>query len=387
MSARDSHTAFDTSHPAVPALYFAGTAVLMMFAMQPVYVGISLAGSLLCSFLCRGARATLRGLRWQLPMLALVCLANPLFVATGSTLLWRVGPIAVYAEALAYGACMGALMVSVVVWLECASRVLTQDRLLAVSGRVLPTVSLMVSMTAQLVPQLMRRASAVRQVTAACTAAGRVAAGGAAADGAAPGARTLSADRDAGLGTISQVVDGNTCQVVGGGRTTVPVVDGTTSEVVGDAPAAVGLTDRDATDAPRSQGEASQGDAPDGRVARSRTHRLARLRPHARVGTMLLTWALEDSLERADAMRARGWGATQSRTSYRTWRFRTSDAVAMAIIGLLLALDALLAWVACAQFSFYPTMPRLVAWWGYVPYAALVLIPSALDVYQRVMWR
>lgn len=377
MSARDSHTAFDTSHPAVPALYFAGTAVLMMFAMQPVYVGISLAGSLLCSFLCRGVADTLRGLRWQLPMLALVCLANPLFVATGSTLLWRVGPIAVYAEALAYGACMGALMVSVVVWLECASRVLTQDRLLAVSGRVLPTVSLMVSMTAQLVPQLMRRASAVRQVTAACTAAG----------GAASGVRTPSVDRDAGPGTTSQVVDGMTSEVVGGGRTTVAVVGGTTSEVVGDAPAAVGVAGGDATDAPRSQGEASQGDASRGRVARSRTRRLARLRPHARVGTMLLTWALEDSLERADAMRARGWGATQSRTSYRTWRFRTSDAVAMAIIGLLLALDALLAWVACAQFSFYPTMPRLVAWWGYVPYAALVLIPSALDVYQRVMWR
>lgn len=326
MSARDSHTAFDTSHPAVPALYFAGTAVLMMFAMQPVYVGISLAEALLYSCLCRGVRSTLRGLRWQLPMLALVCLANPLFVATGSTLLWRVGPIAVYAEALAYGACMGALMVAVIVWLECASRVLTQDRLLAVSGRVLPTVSLMVSMTAQLVPQLARRATAVRRVTAACTAAGGAAAGGA---------------------------------IAGGTPSVVP-----------------------------ARGYGARGDSARGRAEGSRrSRRLARLRPHARVGTMLLTWSLEDSLERADAMRARGWGATPGRTSYRTWRFRTSDAVGLVAIALLLVLNAFLAWVACSQFSFYPTMPRLVVWWGYVPYAVLVLVPSALDLYQRVMWR
>lgn len=293
MSSATRHTAFDTSHPVVPAVYFVGTSVLMMCALQPVYVGISLVSALLFSLCCRGWRATLIGLRWQLPLLALVCLANPLFSASGSTVVCRIGPVAVYAEALAFGACMGALMVSVVVWLECASRVLTQDRLLAVSGRVLPTVSLMVSMTAQLVPQLMRRAQTVRQVEAACTA-------------------------KAGPDPFSQ------------------------------------------------KGEKGSGPA---------------------FATMLLTWSLEDSLERSDAMRARGWGASPRRTSYRTWRFRTGDAAALVAIGLLLAFDAFLAAVARSQFHFYPTMPRLVAWWGYVPYAVLMLLPTALDLRQRVLWR
>lgn len=290
MSSAARHTAFDTAHPVVPALYFAGTSVLMMCALQPVYVGISLVAALLFSLCCRGLRATLAGLRWQLPLLALVCLANPLFSASGSTVVCRIGPVAVYAEALAFGACMGALMVSVVVWLECASRVLTQDRLLAVSGRVLPTVSLMVSMTAQLVPQLMRRAQTVRQVEAACTAARK-------------------------------------CETGSG------------------------------------------------------------LKSHSRLGTMLLTWSLEDSLERSDAMRARGWGASPRRTSYRTWRFRAGDAVALVVIGLLLAFDAFLAAVARSQFHFYPTMPRLVAWWGYVPYIVLLLVPTVLDLCQRALWR
>lgn len=289
--------AFDTSHPVVPAVYLAGTTTIMMFALHPVYVGISLAAALALSAACRGVGATFKGLRWQLPMLALVCLANPVFSASGSTLLWHVGPVAVYAESLAYGACMGGLMVAVVVWLECAPRLLTQDELLAVGGRVLPTVSLMASMAAQLVPQLVRRGSVVQGTAAACTAS-----------------RPRGADGS------------------GGGR---------------------------------------------------RAH----VGEGAHVSTILMSWALEDSLERSDAMRARGWGATPRRTSYRTYRFHASDGIALACIAALLLADALLAGVACSQFDFYPTMPRLVAWWGYLPHVVLMALPTLLDLREKVAWR
>lgn len=310
-SAMSRHTPFQTAHPIVPTVYFVGTTVLMMFAIHPVYVGLSLAGALALSFRSRGWRATLRGLRWQLPMLALVCLANPLFSASGSTLLGHVGPLAIYGESLAYGACMGALMVSVIVWLECAAQTLTQDKLLAVSGRILPTVSLMVSMTAQLVPQLERRAGTVREVMAACTAAHGADAHGANAHGA------------------DQITN----------------------------------PDAEAPDGSESPGK--------GRWQR----RIQRLHPHVRMSNILVSWALEDSLERSDAMRARGWGATDHRTSYQTYRLAGSDLAATVGICLLLALDAFLAWVACSQFRFYPTMPHLVAWWGYLPYAALMALP------------
>ena len=40
LTMRDTHTAFDTCHPAVPATYFAGTILIAIFAMQPVCVGI-----------------------------------------------------------------------------------------------------------------------------------------------------------------------------------------------------------------------------------------------------------------------------------------------------------------------------------------------------------
>ena len=171
LTMRDTHTAFDTCHPAVPATYFAGTILIAIFAMQPVCVGISLMGALAFSFAARGWRRTLEGLRWQLPMVALVAVANPLFSASGSTLVAQLGPMAIYQESIAYGACAGALLVAVVLWFEDAACVLSQDRLLQLGARALPTVTLVTSMAAQLVPQLMQRSQSVRAATLATTAA------------------------------------------------------------------------------------------------------------------------------------------------------------------------------------------------------------------------
>ncbi len=282
------HIPFDACHASVPAALFAGILLLTMFAVQPVLVAISLAGALAFSALVRGAAATARGLAWQLPMLALVCLANPLFSASGSTLLVRVGPVAVYLESLAYGAVMGALMVAVVVWFEDAAAVLTQDRLLGLGRGRAASISLVISMAAQLMPQMLRRGRGVEASLAACSAAGER-----------PGLRER-------------------------------------------------LT--------RESGQ-------------------------------LMSWALEDSLERADAMRARGWESGARRTSYRPDVLRESDAAALCGIVLALAACAFLAWAACSQWRFYPTCPTLIVWWGYVPYAALMFVPTIAAAVERLRWR
>lgn len=171
MATTGTYPAFDGLHPVVPAAYFCGVIMVTMLAFQPVCVGISLAGALACSLAQRGCASTLRGLRWQLPVALLVALANPLFSASGSTLLLRLGPVAVYAESLAYGACMGSVLVAAVLWFEDASRSLTSDKLMALTGGVWPTVTLMASMTARLVPELVRRGREVSGAESACTAA------------------------------------------------------------------------------------------------------------------------------------------------------------------------------------------------------------------------
>ncbi len=282
--ARPRSTAFDACHAAVPAMLFAGVAALSMMAVHPVFVTLSLSGALAFSLVARGAAATVRGLAWQLPLLVLVCLLNPFFSASGSTLLLKVGPRSVYLESLAYGATMGALLVATVLWFEDAAAVLTQDRLLALAGRRARSVPLVASMAAQLVPQMLGRARAVRAAARACTAAG-----------------------------------------------------------------------------PR----------PPARDELLRT------------STMLLSWSLEDSLERADAMRARGWESGSPRTRYRPERFRARDAVAAAGIAALLALGAAGAWAACSSWEFYPRMSGLAPWWCYLPFALLALLPAVAELAAR----
>lgn len=282
--ARPRSTAFDACHAAVPATLFAGVAALSMLAVHPVLVTLSLSGALAFSLVARGAAATVRGLAWQLPLLVLVCLLNPFFSASGSTLLLKVGPRSVYLESLAYGATMGALLVATVLWFEDAAAVLTQDRLLALAGRRARSVPLVASMAAQLVPQMLGRARSVRAAARACTAAG-----------------------------------------------------------------------------PR----------PPARDELLRT------------STMLLSWSLEDSLERADAMRARGWESGSPRTRYRPERFRARDAVAAAGIAALLALGAAGAWAACSSWEFYPRMSGLAPWWCYLPFALLALLPAVAELAAR----
>lgn len=109
------------------------------------------------------------------------------------------------------------------------------------------------------------------------------------------------------------------------------------------------------------------------------------VRARLRLTSVLMGWGMEDSLETADAMRARGWGAAR-RTTYTRYRFSSSDAAAL--VGLLAGgcLCAVLAFTATSQFSFFPTVTRLVAWWGYLPYAAWMLLPALLHLREGRMF-
>ncbi len=273
--------AFETSHPAVPALYVLVTLVLTMAAMQPVLIVISLVGGLAANCCARGPRATLAGLRWQLPVIFIIAVFNPLFSASGSTELFRIGARAVYLESLAYGLAMGGLFVASALWFMVGSHMLTFDKVMALFGNAAPTVALMISSTMRIIPRFLRRG---RQVVAVQSAAG----------------------------------------VPGGAAETV--------------------------------------------------------RSRLRLSSVLMGWGMEDSLETADAMRARGWGAVPRRSTYTRYRFTSADAAAMLCLLLFGLLCALVAFAATSQYAFYPTMSRLVAWWGYAPYTAWMLLPTVVHL-------
>lgn len=279
-------------HPAVCGVYFLAVIVLCMSAFHPVLLGIAFVSGLLYSICLRGGREVARSLRWQLPLVLVVMLLNPLASTKGATVLFSIGGHPFCLESLAYGACMGVLLVSTVLWLSNTSHVLTPDRVRGLLGRRAPVVALMTSMTMRLVPRYVERGNAVAEVQRACTSA---------------------SPRDGGAA---------------GGRT--------------------GVRRRSA--------------------------------PFLRLMSLLMGSSMEDALETADSMRARGWSAHGGRTVYVRRRFRARDVADLAVVGALVALSVFVAVRLCANFaySFYPTMTPVVLWWGYLPYALLFFLPLLL---------
>ena len=104
------------------------------------------------------------------------------------------------------------------------------------------------------------------------------------------------------------------------------------------------------------------------------------VRAHLRLSTVLMGWTMEDSLETADAMRARGWGAVPHRTSYTRYRFTWADAVRLAAILAGGALVAIQTAALVGRYAFYPTMSALSPWWEYAAYAIWMFVPCALHV-------
>ena len=162
---------FTTYHPAVAFVFLACAIVISMAALQPVFVALSFLGALACSVVCRGARATAGSFVWIVPLWLVVAIANPLFSASGSTEILRIGVRAVYVESLVYGACSGGMLASVFLWFSSYAACMNSANTMALFGNVLPIVSLMVSQVMRLVPQFVARGRGIAAAQDAVSAA------------------------------------------------------------------------------------------------------------------------------------------------------------------------------------------------------------------------
>ena len=106
-----------------------------------------------------------------------------------------------------------------------------------------------------------------------------------------------------------------------------------------------------------------------------------------RLVTVLMAWSMEDSLQTADAMRARGWGAGETRTAYRQRMLRGRDVVELVVLVACVALCGLVVHVARAAFPFYPRFGTLVSWWVYLPYVLFMFLPCFVVVAEEFRWR
>lgn len=117
--------------------------------------------------------------------------------------------------------------------------------------------------------------------------------------------------------------------------------------------------------------------------------RLARLRNACRAASGVVTWALERSIDTADSMRARGYGAGR-RTSYTRFRFSARDALPAACIAAAGAAAAV--GFACGALEagynpiIYVERPDTAGVIAAAAYALLCFTPLIYDLAEEIRW-
>ena len=103
----------------------------------------------------------------------------------------------------------------------------------------------------------------------------------------------------------------------------------------------------------------------------------------------LLSWALENSIDTADAMRARGYGLP-GRTNYSLFRFHKRDGILLGVILLLAAMIATFAFGGGFYYAYYPSMQsvdstlRDILRYGVV--LLFMLLPSFVEIKENIQW-
>lgn len=159
--------AFSGYHPLVNFLYFVLVLGYSMVLMHPLCLVISLMCSA-CYYMKLHGRTSVRfAIRYALPMLLLTAVINPVFNHQGTVLLCYLptgNPLTL--ESILYGIAAAVMLISVLLWFGCYTAVMTSDKFVYLFGRLIPSLSLILSMTLRFVPKFRAQFELVWEVQA-----------------------------------------------------------------------------------------------------------------------------------------------------------------------------------------------------------------------------
>lgn len=154
---------FSQMHPIVNILFFAFVIGLSMFMINPVCLAFSFFCALINAVYLNGKKAVRLSLLYLLPTIILIAIINPVFNHDGVTILtyfpWN-NPLTL--ESIIYGIATAVLLSSVVLWFSCFNKVMTSDKFIYLFGRIIPSLSLVLSMALRFVPKFISQFNIVR---------------------------------------------------------------------------------------------------------------------------------------------------------------------------------------------------------------------------------
>lgn len=284
---------FMRCHPIVCFSFFAFVIGFSMFFMHPVCLAISLFFALLYQAMLKGTAALFKKLLYILPAVIFTAALNPLFNHRGMTVLFYLpdkNPMT--AESLIYGVSAAVMLLSVIFWFSAYNAVMTSDKFLCVFGRVIPLLSLVISMALRFT---VRFSDEIKKVAAA----------------------------------------------------------------------------------KKCMGQGMKGKSI-----------VKKIRYALDILSVMASWALENSVETADSMRARGY-ASAKRTAYSAYRFGRFDLLVLLSV-LVPGIYTLFGGVSGKmRFSYFPTVsfdgPFHISF--FLSYALLCAVPLIIEITEERKWK
>lgn len=115
-----------------------------------------------------------------------------------------------------------------------------------------------------------------------------------------------------------------------------------------------------------------------------------RIKCTVRIISILITWALENAIDTADSMKARGYGVGK-RTAFSLFVFERRDGVLLGVMVTLFVVMLASSWRGATTFYFYPTFSQIqMDSWNIVIYSIyflLLSIPLLIELKEAWKWR
>ena len=148
---------FSKCHPLTNFLFFVGAIGFSVVIQHPLYLLVGCIGAASYYLLLNGKKGwkTIFGM---IPVFVLVSAFNPLLNTYGETVLFVVFGNPYTLEALFYGMVLAGMLVVMMLWFGCYSKVLTSDKFICLFGSLIPSISLLLVMVLRMIPSLMTKA-------------------------------------------------------------------------------------------------------------------------------------------------------------------------------------------------------------------------------------
>lgn len=157
-------SSFGKFHPWVILAYLAMVLVITMCSRHPVMILLSFVSSFCYSaYLIGWKKVWKRTVFCGFSIAVFAVLIMPLFYHNGVTPLFYINGLAVTKECVVYGGMMTVMLLSAVQWFFVWDKLLREDQILYLIGRVMPGLALLITMSLRFIPLLAWRMREIRE--------------------------------------------------------------------------------------------------------------------------------------------------------------------------------------------------------------------------------